>query len=791
MEAQIFSKFIKTAKKEVDSLIHFIHQDLYENKDLDYHNKYHEHQKSLIRIWAHILQNSSRDKLKRELQMLNLNDRSDEDTDSFLDALEFRYDGDDIVPSLVGAHIRSPMIAKGRLSAALDCKTNLTNLAPWKFHDELLEVYFQIYGRSRTFNEFVFNRLSDEKSINNAMVTIKFSDCSTTNKSFLDIYTDIKQLTKRLSVEITTINLSQELQDNLLPWKLLERFFEPVPLNEDANDRQLTEWYPQLCRFEKGKAANIISELAERAEMTYCYYTSDTTQETRETWEKLIGFIHPKEIDLNNETILYWNRRSRSIAKGIIKALQGICLYRYFANGSITTIAKESKREQSAITIGFNQESSNSQVIDTLQSAFFQPDFTLLLSYNPDNSKAKSPYNQLDQDIEPDQDVSTWKKVKESKMYGEQKAVFDKLIQLYNFLHPLCFSAHEGARLSFTAYISDQIGLSQFRCFHFFSPEDLMSFDKQKSLLIQSHYSLFLDGRTGFFFDKASNESIALVKPLSFFHSQDDHPLNLEEDSLTAQENTKQHEFFAALTKNCANMAVMSIEVGELHVFYQGRLILEYSRRYNFSLRFLEDNPRSNRDSSREKTSEWKFENIKDLLLPWIFRKLPSSLEPYAHSSAYAIATAVRRVSDTPGYGGLMIFAGTSMLDTMKTSLNDIKLSFWKEKTLYSCSPEQIVSMLIPDGSCLVNLDTFVIENQVYVVPIGDGKLVATSPEKLEPGKGTRHRTAQAITNKNIRKLGQKDEKVWSICISADGGVSVYSEGEKKTPEDITRCKPS
>jgi DNA integrity scanning protein DisA with diadenylate cyclase activity len=77
----------------------------------------------------------------------------------------------------------------------------------------------------------------------------------------------------------------------------------------------------------------------------------------------------------------------------------------------------------------------------------------------------------------------------------------------------------------------------------------------------------------------------------------------------------------------------------------------------------------------------------------------------------------------------------------------------------------------------LINLSDFRIESQVYVVPIDKGKIVQGKPES---GKGTRHRTALGISS-----VKYMNNDIWSVCISADGGISVYFEGAKKSPGDI------
>jgi len=79
----------------------------------------------------------------------------------------------------------------------------------------------------------------------------------------------------------------------------------------------------------------------------------------------------------------------------------------------------------------------------------------------------------------------------------------------------------------------------------------------------------------------------------------------------------------------------------------------------------------------------------------------------------------------------------------------------------------------------LINLFDFRIESQVYVVPIDKkGKIVQGTPES---GKGTRHRAASGISS--VEYMGKK---IWSVCISADGGISVYSGGQKKSPGDFS-----
>lgn len=769
--------------------------------------KYEENQLNLLKLWSLILQGRSDDAAKKIEDFpiaKNIRLRYAQKIYKAIGKLDSSHT---IMPSLVGAHLRSSNIAKGRMTAALDSGKYPSCDIIWELHTELLHVYFEIYGRSRTFNEFVFNRLSEEEKISSACLTVEFSSEDQLDTPFIKITQnpEIKptgdNLERNSGIERTTIQLSHKFRNRLLPADLLDEFFRPVNQLEVSNYKVLlSQWYPKLCTLPKAGEPNLIGRMAECVEDTYCYYTSNL-DDVEDSWRKLLEFLSPRlavEHVHDYHAPRFWDKRTRSKAKGIIKSLQGICLYQYFASGSITTIAMEDRDKigtAKGITLGFKSSPKSldrSLILDHLIELFLEEDFPMFIPYERKDESS----------VTEQQSFHVWNELKyidydQKKLhpkYKENQPVLDKLMIYYEQLHPLCFSVHEGIKLAFTAYIGDQTALSKFRCLHEFKPKDIEYLIQDKAGLIKSHYSLFLDGRTGIFFDK-SNEQAALVRPLAFNQLRDEQLLNLEEDE-PGQRALEKREFFESLSQECGNMVIMLISEGEILVYFSGHCILEYSKRTNFGLHFLGWEGMA-KSASSSKSLEWNVRSINELLLDKVFRNLPAELEHYKNSSAMTLATTVCRVSDTQGYGGMLVFYPNSLkmgIDKMKLDLNDSKLVYWHERPLYSCSSESLLSMMIPDGSCLVNLDTLTLENQVYIVPIGNEGLVIEE-KPAEPGKGTRHRTAQTITDKRVRSRCQqisnasdelsvnRSDRIWSICISADGGITVYTDG-KRYPHD-------
>jgi DNA integrity scanning protein DisA with diadenylate cyclase activity len=380
-----------------------------------------------------------------------------------------------------------------------------------------------------------------------------------------------------------------------------------------------------------------------------------------------------------------------------------------------------------------------------------------------------------------------WKDVISKEKISEMSAM--RLAKLYDRLQQLSYAQHEGTPLKFTAYVGNQTLMSRFRCISELDAntddEEVIGYynDEGWHNMCKSHYSLFLDGRTGLFFDEASDHHVALVHPLQFPEEHKKRELKFNLDDL---ENTSGEpgtaEYFSSFSSKCPGLTIVSIGEARLVIYYNGKVILESSNRTDFELKHVNANT---------EIVNWSLDNLKKLFEFRIFNNLRSNLEPYKMSSINSLASAICHVSDRPGCGGMIIFVNTPetselsmtqsetahILEGMRTNLNDKQISYWKKGHLYDHTSQSLINMMIPDGSMLINLSDFRIESQVYVVPIDKGKIVQGKPES---GKGTRHRTALGISS-----VKYMNNDIWSVCISADGGISVYFEGAKKSPGDI------
>ncbi|MEB3300674.1 MAG: hypothetical protein VKN56_01755, partial [Cyanobacteriota bacterium] len=652
-----------------------------------------------------------------------------------------------------------------RLSAALDgCLGNPSSLQcdPWLFHQKLLEVYFEIYGRHRTLNEFVFNRLSSEKKIEHSMLTIEFAEEGST-EDFL-IVEERKFLKEKF--EKTVIRISNTLRQVLLPDTLQKSFFEKVTKeNNIVDDSFLVSWLPRLRLIEEQDSEYMINKLSECIEDAYCRYTSQCS-EARAQWINLFNYILLPEKRIRGD--LKWSRQTRTNAKNILKALQGICLYQYFAKSSITSLAFEVEDEPGnvvGVTLGFNQ-GHPMHLLKTLQEVFSDYRNSILLKRK---GLSRAPL------------IKPWNDVVTKESVSEMTAV--KLANLFDQLQQLSFAKHEGASLKFTAYIGNQILMSRFRCISELDPNPkgdgrIIEYCNKHSCwhtMIKSHYSLFMDGRTGLFFDEASNDHVALVHPLPFPEEQRKDELKFNLDDLeNSPDELGPAEYFLSLSHKCPKLTIVSVDEGRLVIYYNRKVIVEFSPRTDFKLEYL---------GNKDFIKDWSFINLKVLLERHIFDELIPDLEPYKKTSIIALAAAICHVSARPGCGGMIIFVNNPsasehpILEGMRTELNDKQISYWREGHLYDHTSQSLVEMMIPDGSMLINLSNLRIENQVFVVPIKEGRVVQGDTEL---GKGTRHRTARGITS-----ISHMNKEIWSICISADGGISVYFDGRKIAPNEI------
>lgn len=776
-----------------------IHQDLNfaDNTKIKRYTNYDELQKSLLKIWTliflqpnkeiwdhartycfedekEVLTDSSENK-KEELEMTGRFALEKRSIWRFIRSLEinlFWRNPIAMKPSLVGIHLRTPYVKKGRMSAALDsCLGNPSSLQrnPWRFHQKLLDVYFEIYGRHRTLNEFVFNRLSAEKKIEHSMLTVEFPE-EVSTEDFLTV-----KVTKspKAKFEKSVIRISNTLRHVLLPDSLQKSFFEKVTTKENnhIDDTFLNDWLPRLRLIEEQDGEYMINKLSECIEDAYCRYTSHSFK-ARDQWIKLFNFVLVSEERIDKD--FKWNRQTRTNAKDILKALQGICLYQYFAKSSITSLAYEVEEEPGhvvGVTLGFDQ-SHPEHLFETLQEVFSDCKERILLKRErPPTASPKHP----------------WDKVIMKEKISVMSAM--RLAKLYERLQQLSFAQHEGTPLKFTAYVGNQTLMSRFRCISELDAntddEEVIGYYNKEGWhnMCKSHYSLFLDGRTGLFFDDASDHHVALVHPLQLpeEHKKQEIKFNLDDLEVIASEPGTA-EYFSSLSSKCPGLTIVSIGEARLVIYYNGKAILESSNRTDFELQYV---------TSNTDIVNWSIENLKELFEFRIFNNLSSSLQPYKMSSINSLAAAICHVSDRPGCGGMIIFVNThetselsmtqsetaDILEGMRTNLNDKQISYWKKGHLYDHTSQSLVNMMIPDGSMLVNLSDFRIESQVYVVPIKEGEIVQG---KAESGKGTRHRTALGISS-----VKYMNNDIWSVCISADGGITVYFEGAKKTPRDI------
>jgi len=779
----------------------FIRQDLNfaDNTKNNGYKNYDELQKSLLKIWTLIFLQPEQKIWKQALTYCFVdekevltdstenNKKELELTGSFefemnsllqftksLEEIEFWSKPMSFKPSLVGIHLRTPFVKKGRMSAALDsCLGNPSSQQrnPWRFHQRLLDVYFEIYGRHRTLNEFVFNRLSAEKKIEFSMLTVEFVN-EVTKDDFLTV-----KVTKRpkAKFEKTVIRISNTLRDILLPDALQKSFFDKITTKEhnDIDNAFLKDWLPRLRLIEEQDGEYMINKLSECIEDAYCRYTSHSTK-ARVQWIKLFNYVLVSEQMINGD--FKWNRESRTNAKNILKALQGICLYQYFAKSSITSLAYEVEEEPGhvvGVTLGFDQRQLDN-LFDTLQGVFSDCKESILLKRIKSRpSKLEEPWNV----VIAEEDVS------------EMSAM--RLAKLYDRLQQLSYTQHEGTPLTFTAYVGDQTLMSRFRCISELDAntddEEVIGYYNNEGWhnMCKSHYSLFLDGRTGLFFDEASDHHVALVHPLQFpeEHKKREHKFNLDDLEITSGDPGTA-EYFSSFSSKCPGLVIVSIGEARLVIYHNGKAILESSNRTDFELKYVNAN---------SEIVNWSLENLKELFKSRIFINLSPSLQPYKISSINFLAAAICHVSDRPGCGGMIIFVNTpetseqsmaqsgtaDILEGMRTNLNDKQISYWKKGHLYDHTSQSLINMMIPDGSMLINLSDFRIESQVYVVPIDEkGNIVQGTPES---GKGTRHRAASGISS-----VKYMNNDIWSVCISADGGISVYSGGFKKSPGDFS-----
>lgn len=692
-------------------------------------------QQSLFKIWATALLSTHSVSVKELCGDLP-EDFVVSQLDAPLAALKKQLVGNH--PSLCAFHLRSPNIPSGRLSVAMDSLTART-LSPVKltssqYHDALLRVYFEVYGRARTFNELVFDRIANGGVSNFTFVF------SSSGKDFLKV--DDGQ-------NLVQVTICRELRETLLPDDLRRRFLRvnraASLLGQDGKPEE--HWHTSLC------SEGIIESLAECVENAYCRFGIEAFPK----WKSLFNVLYPDgKVDGQN-----WNRAKREILREALKSLQGTCLYQGFATESLTTIAQCFDPNILGVTVGF-ATGGNQGLVSALEDKLGTIHSQTVLAFGAGTDQQST--------VGTDDDV--WTQAKEG-IFAEHNALVFRLRDLAHKLQPLRFAVHEGHPLCFTVYVGKQTVLSRFRYFHEFNATgEPAALDKHLANALKAHYSLFLDGITGVYCDESSKTHFGLVKPLRLRAGSQVsiQARNLDDNDLE-RATLETREFFSSLSTQTSGLAVLHVSPGRMEIFFDGKLVLQSSEETDFHWRYV-----------AAATDQWQNNDLTKLLNN-LLRK-----HEFKNLTCNNLAAAIQRVSDAKGQGGLLVIDTACsppghVLSGMKSRLNPSKLSVWDGGRLFDYSVDGLVQLIIPDGATLICAKSYGVENQVQVIPINQTKKggVAVDLADREPGKfdtkGTKHRTAKAITD--VRKSAT------AICISADGPITVFQNGATFLPSAL------
>lgn len=630
--------------------------------------------------------------------------------------LKFQY-------NLAGIHLISSRIDNGRISQILSADG-------YSNHSKLLQLYYDIYGRVNTLNERfieVFKRKLDTQ-----ITTFKFN------------FTDGCIRYNNTSNSIIEIDIPDSLGQIIFPKSLFSNFHE---CPEDIN------W------FSYARSSGIIELLNDCIEKGYYYIIKN--YEFKEIKE-LLKFIDLQKEDDEWSLINDYNSASNNSLIELLKIFQGAFIYQKFAVKSICTTLIKDDENILGITVGCNStlpddfneviHNNKDEVVKIIDKGLY------------DNVNGSTKWEIKDLKF---QDIVIVKNlfntnIDTEKILGVSNKISKELRELQNQIH-------EGHTLRFIIYIGDQSIFSKFKIDYSFNMNELCDlnctkdFSKLKPIL-NSHYSIFQSGFSGLFVDFNNPfKEINIVSPSKFFANNTLKQTYFE--VLENTSNTKPSDIFISATKLYQNkLAIIDFGKGRISIYMNGLNILNFPDKYE-----------NKWWSPSDLANFWnKKENIVKLLTN-LFSK--SNKKEITESSIKVLADSILNISETPGEGSMLVlikndnYQSNVMLDGYRNTMNAKKLGIWKGKSIFDFTTDELTQLMIPDGACVVNLENFKIENQLQIIPIKDGKAIDIGEKMKDGTKGTRHNTAMAIT--------EAIEGSYSICISADGPISVFNKGKQ------------
>lgn len=228
-----------------------------------------------------------------------------------------------------------------------------------------------------------------------------------------------------------------------------------------------------------------------------------------------------------------------------------------------------------------------------------------------------------------------------------------------------------------------------------------------------------------------------------------------------------------SITDSDHHLLALEVGMNQMKIFYKGGVYLKWPGGDNYSW-------------SKNQFGEWGDEIKLSSLIEKIisFSSIANVSEKTYVSNS--IVKTVLKVSGERGKGGMFVFGKATedyLLDGFKSKLNAQQIAFWKTRKINQCDADDLFNMLIPDGATLINLSSLIIENQIQIVPIENGKAIDLSSLISTGGsKGTKHMTGKAISKAQGNKL-------LIICISADGPVTVYYCGKELGLTDLNNVE--
>lgn len=680
-------------------------------------------------------------------------------------------------PALAGIHFRSSLLEDGRetLAASLleEMPQNVKDIVVASddpiaigFHKELLKNYFELYTRPLTFNEKLLT-LADRES---EYYKIHICHLDFNNEPSLSILEE--SYNNRDKIREWKIHFSESLIRDLtnylnydIPNSILDRVLNKL----NRNTENIT--------IQSEDDTSLFRMMREAVEMSWHKILGqEDAKNSYETWKNFLSKLKFIPSELIEEST--WNPLTREALLQGLWFLQGIALYEKLVPGELVTISFEfDDQVYGALTLGFKHDkfkilNLNNQVILKNLSQLLETILTGALASV--NSSALS-LNETPPPLMVElQDQNIFDKFKEEiPIFVANSQSQETLVRILKICKSLCTAVHEQHPLEFQFFVGSGSELGSFREIYSFTEPERRDFETSNTIiwlnLLKAHYSHLQQRNRGIFIEIEERinprivETLLSEKILPFVcYLADDDSFNAISKDSTSQQQTSIN-----ITRRTQNLVVVRCGFGKVWLYANGKILLRWPKKETPDW------------WSPLAEKSWDCENYLEKFIKQASQKLNQEID---NKICQKIAEALLWISEQPGLGCSLVIveSKTENIQNCCAQLNPKKLDWIRKFSLNNFTKNELQNTLMQDGATLLDLQEKSLEGQQLIVPIDGTKISQskniTTEERLN--YGTRHTSALDFT-------WVLKDKGCAIVVSADGPISVFVNGERKTPHDL------